>query len=172
MPVAVFLDRDGVLNEVLIRNNLPCSPRTLEEFRLYPGTENHLARLKKEGYLLIVITNQPELARGLLDPKELTKMHQHLLKNLPIDEIFVCPHDNADGCACRKPKPGMLLKAAEKWGVDLKRSFFIGDTVKDLEAGRAAGCSTILLTRFYNEELKPDFRFSDIGAAATHISTK
>lgn len=172
MPVAVFLDRDGVLNEVLVRDNLPCSPRSLEEFHLYPGTESELARLKKAGYLLIVITNQPELTRGLLDPKELTKMHQKLLKDFPIDEIFVCPHDNADCCACRKPKPGMLLKAAEKWEIDLKQSFFVGDTVKDLEAGRAVGCTTILLNRFYNEGLKPDFRFPDIGTAVTHILTK
>lgn len=171
MQRAIFLDRDGVINKVIFRksNNKPESPRSFEEFELFEGTEDFLKRLKEEGFLTIIVTNQPDIARGLTSQKTLNKMHNFIKDNLSIDDIFVCPHDDDSSCQCRKPKPGMLLQAAKKWDIDLKNSFFIGDTWRDVETGENVGCTTILIDYPYNGKIKSDFRVADLKCAGKII---
>ena len=169
MKAAIFFDRDGVLNKPLVDGPPPQFPRRFEDFHLYEGLAADLQRLKNAGYLLIVITNQPELARGLLNPTELQKMHDYLLTELPLDDLCMCPHDDHHLCSCRKPKPGMLLEAAKKWNLDLKKSVMIGDTWKDMEAGKGAGCTTCLLERIYNQRVEADIKAATMSAAIDKI---
>lgn len=147
---AVFLDRDGVLVEALVRDNRAYAALTLDEFRLCPDAGPQVARLKAAGLLPIVFTNQPEVARGALALATLDGMHQRLRAGVGVADIFVCPHDDTADCACRKPRPGMLHAAAAKWGLDLRACHVIGDRWRDIEAGRRAGCHTVLLNRSYS----------------------
>ncbi len=165
---AIFLDRDGVINAVIMRDGKVSSPCLLSEFVLEPGVEEALSELRRSGLLLFVVTNQPDIRRGLLSPQSLDAIHARLRALLPVDDIAFCPHDNVDECDCRKPKPGMLLDLAKRWHVDLSRSFMIGDQDRDIECGRRAGCITILLGKSYNSglEAKADYLVSDITAAA------
>ena len=165
---AVFLDRDGVLNRVEWKNGICQSPRSLDDFQLLPGVAEAGSRLKAAGFLLIVATNQPEIARGTLAPDTLAVMHHRLREWLPLDDIRVCSHDDGDGCACRKPAPGLLLDAARDWQIDLGRSFMIGDREKDLIAGRRAGCRVILVGE-QTVPSKPDFSAPDLLMAADWI---
>jgi D-glycero-D-manno-heptose 1,7-bisphosphate phosphatase len=168
---AVFLDRDGVLNRILIEDGLPVGPHTLADFTLIEGVADHVRRLKAAGYKVLVVTNQPEIARGRLAPDALEAMHRRLRAEVPVDGIHVCPHDDKDHCACRKPKPGLLLSAAREHGIDLTRSFMVGDRWRDVEAGKAAGCRTFLVDYGYREELKtpPDRVVADLGEAVRVI---
>jgi D-glycero-D-manno-heptose 1,7-bisphosphate phosphatase len=168
---AVFLDRDGVLNRVLIRDGMPFGPMTLAEFVLVDSAAADVRRLKAAGYAVIVATNQPELARGRLDAAALEAMHTKLRAEVPVDAIYVCPHDDTARCACRKPKPGLLLSAAREHGIDLSRSFMVGDRWRDVEAGKAAGCRTVLVEMGYREELKtpPDLVATSLGEAVRKI---
>ncbi len=142
---AVFLDRDGVINREILRDGVPSSPRALDEFEVVPGVDEALDAFRAAGFVLIVVTNQPDLARGRMPRGVLDAMHRQLLARLPIDEVQVCPHDDADRCHCRKPRPGMLCDAAARWGIDLSRSIMVGDRWRDISAGRAAGCRTFLI---------------------------
>jgi D-glycero-D-manno-heptose 1,7-bisphosphate phosphatase len=152
---AVFLDRDGVLNEAVVRDGKPYPPRTVEEFRFVESAAAELGKLKAAGFLLIVVTNQPDVARGTMSRETVEAFDAALRARLPVDDIFTCFHDDADGCDCRKPKPGLLLKAAEKYGIDLGSSYMIGDRWRDVDAGAAAGCKAILIDCGY-EERGPD----------------
>ena len=166
---AIFLDRDGVINKILFNNGKPFSPRKLDEFELLPKVEEALISFKEMGFLNIIVTNQPDIARGLMKIEELDSMHALIRKSLPIDDIYVCPHDDSDNCSCRKPKPGMLLDAAKKWDIDLSRSFIIGDTWKDIEAGKAAGCKTILIDALYNKGVSCDYKVRSLKEAETIV---
>lgn len=167
--LAVFLDRDGVLNESLLRDNLAFAPLNLEEFKIYDCASAQIQRLKEAGYLCILFTNQPDYARGLLSKETLNEMHRLLRKVVPLDDIYVCPHDDADACECRKPKPGMLLEAAKKWKIDLTRSYTIGDRWRDIDAGRAAQCRTILIQRSYSRCDTADINVSNLIEAVGKI---
>jgi D-glycero-D-manno-heptose 1,7-bisphosphate phosphatase len=171
MKKAVFLDRDGVLNEALVRDGRPYSPRTLEEFVIVAGASDELGLLRRHGYRLVVVTNQPDIARGKMAREELEDMHRYLLQRLPIDAIEVCEHDDADRCACRKPLPGLLTHAAQRDGIALAKSFMIGDRWRDIEAGRSAGCRTVLIGDGYREGLKsqPDIAVGNLGDAVRRI---
>lgn len=169
---AVFLDRDGVLAEVIDRGGRPGGARSFDEFKLIPGSREAIARLKKAGFLAIVVTNQPDIARGLLSRQDLERMNDLLRRELKVDDILTCPHDNVDDCSCRKPRPGLLLQAAEKWGIDLARSVIVGDRESDVKAGRAAGCVTVLIDAPYNRGVKADHHAADLPAAATIIIGK
>ena len=170
---AVFLDRDGVLNEALVRDGKPYAPSRLEEFKIYPESPEALARLKSAGFLLIVVTNQPDVARGAVPRAAIEAIHQRLRAALPmLDDVFVCWHDGPDHCACRKPKPGMLLEAAKKYGIDLAASFLVGDRWRDIDAGANAGIRTILIDRKWQErgpDHAPDVRVSGIARATDVI---
>ena len=170
---AIFLDRDGVLDKVIMREGKPSSPRKFEEFKLLAGAKECLDEFKKMGFLNIIVTNQPDIKRGLLKIEDLEKMHRLVREKLPVDDIMVCPHDDRDHCSCRKPKPGLIKQAVRKWSVDLKKSYVIGDSWKDMGAGRAAGCSTILIKRKYNEDLKDyDFKVNSLKEAVKIIKNK
>jgi D-glycero-D-manno-heptose 1,7-bisphosphate phosphatase len=147
----VFLDRDGVLNAALVTAGLPGSPREREELELLPGVQDACAQLSDAGLVLIVVTNQPDIARGLVDPLVVEDLNKQLLRSLALHDVIVCPHDDGDACACRKPKPGMLLEGASRWDIDLSRSVMVGDRWRDIEAGRAAGTRTVFVDRGYDE---------------------
>ncbi len=147
---AVFLDRDGVLNRVVWRDGKAASPRAVDELEIEADASAALAMLKDAGYLLLVVTNQPDVRRGLMAIETLDAIHGRLAQALPLDDIAACMHDNADACACRKPKPGLVLGLAERHGVDLSRSWLVGDQDRDIQCGQAAGCHTVLLDRPYN----------------------
>ena len=141
---AVFLDRDGILNEVVLRDGRPHPPASPAEVVVPLGVPQACDDLRSLGFLLVVVTNQPDVARGTLDPATLDEIHTRLRQEIAVDAIWVCPHDDDDHCACRKPAPGLLLDAAAAHHIDLSLSFMVGDRWRDIEAGRAAGCQTIL----------------------------
>jgi D-glycero-D-manno-heptose 1,7-bisphosphate phosphatase len=162
---AVFLDRDGVLVETLVRDDRAFAPLTLAEFRLTAGAGPQVARLREAGLLPIVVTNQPDVGRGRLAPATLAAMHAELRRAVPVEAILVCPHEQSAGCDCRKPRPGMLRAAADRWGIDLRRSFLVGDRWQDVEAGRAVGCYTVLIERPYSGTTAADARARDLDGA-------
>jgi len=149
---AIFLDRDGVINAGVMRAGKPYPPDCFEEFNLLPGVASAMNALHEAGFKLIVVTNQPDVRTGKQRQDVVEKMHRALLDELPIDDIGVCYHINEDQCSCRKPKPGMLFAAAEKWNIDLSISFMVGDRWRDVEAGRAAGCRTVFIDYKYAEK--------------------
>jgi len=152
---AVFLDRDGILVIPEMRDGRSYAPRNLAGFRLYPEAKAALTRLKEVGYLLVVVTNQPDVGKGLISQSTLDQMHDRIRNELCVDRIEVCSHTQSDECSCRKPKPGMLFNAARDCRIDLKNSFMVGDRASDVEAGIAAGCETIFVDLNYDSELKP-----------------
>jgi len=168
---AVFLDRDGVLNQPVVRNGKARSPRSLEDFVISPGTDDALRALREAGFLLIVATNQPEVARGLQQQSVVERMHDVLRTALPLDDILVCYHDEGQSCSCRKPAPGLMVEAAAKWGIELEESYMIGDRWKDIEAGHRAGCKSILLVRSYDQgdPDRADFCAQSVSEAAAWI---
>jgi D-glycero-D-manno-heptose 1,7-bisphosphate phosphatase len=172
--VAVFLDRDGVLNRAFVRNGRPHPPATLDEFEILPRVPEACAALRQAGFVLLVVTNQPDIARGVQDGAVIAQFHEVLLRNLPIDRIYVCPHDDAGGCDCRKPGPGMLLKAAHDFKLNLGGSVMVGDRWRDTEAGRRAGCRTVFVDRGYSEPAPkdPDAVVSDLAEAAAWITSR
>jgi D-glycero-D-manno-heptose 1,7-bisphosphate phosphatase len=149
---AVFLDRDGVLNEAVARPGAPFgNPRSLDELRIARGAPAALRRLTAAGFILLGVTNQPEVPRGTTTRESVEAINARLLADLPLTAFFVCWHDDADACACRKPKPGLILDAARAYDVHLTESFMVGDRWKDVEAGRAAGCRTVLVDQGWAE---------------------
>ncbi len=151
MTRAVFLDRDGVLNKAYVREGKPYSPDTIEEMIIAPDAAAALSRLRRHGFRLIVATNQPDIARGRLTRAHVEAMNGYLRSKLPLDGIEMCTHDDVDRCDCRKPKPGLLLHAAERDGIALAQSFMVGDRYRDIEAGHSAGCRTVLIGDGYGE---------------------
>jgi D-glycero-D-manno-heptose 1,7-bisphosphate phosphatase len=142
---ALFLDRDGVLNANLVRDGKAYAPRSFAEFQLLPGVEAAVRRAKEAGFLIIVTTNQPDVPSGITPRAEVDAMHAHLRQRMPIDDIEICFHVDGDNCACRKPKPGLLLQAAVRHGIDLNASYMVGDRWRDVLAGQAAGCFAIFV---------------------------
>jgi D-glycero-D-manno-heptose 1,7-bisphosphate phosphatase len=167
---AVFLDRDGTLNHLVPRlDGTLASPRSLAEFKLINGIARQVERIHKAGFMAILATNQPDVARGFLDARVLESMHEELMKQAPLDGIMVCPHDDPDDCTCRKPRPGLLIQAAERWGIDLAQSFMVGDSWKDMEAARAAGVKDILINAPYNQEVTCSLRTDSLESACNYI---
>jgi D-glycero-D-manno-heptose 1,7-bisphosphate phosphatase len=148
---AVFLDRDGVLNEPLVVAGRPHPPISVDDLRVKPGVVAACESMRAAGLLLIVVTNQPDIARGTQDLETLDAIHHELRRQVPVDDLLVCPHDDRDECGCRKPAAGLLLEGARRWGVDLRRSVMVGDRWRDIEAGQAAGCDTVLVDGGYAE---------------------
>ena len=168
---AVFLDRDGVLNEAVVRQGKPYPPATLAEVVVPTDVPAALQRLRDKGYRLMVVTNQPDVARGSQSREVVQAINNFLVERLGLDGVETCEHDDVDQCDCRKPKPGMLLRAAERDGIALSRSFMVGDRWRDIEAGRRAGCRTILIGGGYGEEMKakPDSAVASLGGAVDWI---
>lgn len=169
MARAVFLDRDGVVNQVVFRGGKPASPRSLEELHLIPGIEEAAAELAAAGYRLFIVTNQPDVARAKMSAEALDAIHAVIAERVKVDEIVACTHDDHHQCRCRKPLPGMLVDLAARWDIDLRASWIVGDSKKDTEAGRAAGVRTVLLPRDYNQGTPADFEVPGPREAARLI---
>lgn len=148
----IFLDRDGVVNEVVMRGNVISSPRTRQEFIVRPDFLR-FAKLVDRNTRFFLVTNQPDISRNLLTWSDLDYMHRQVSSILSFDEIFVCPHDDFDNCLCRKPRPGMIIEALGKYNLDPSDCIMIGDSFKDIKAADAAGISSILLATNYNQTL-------------------
>ncbi len=170
---AVFLDRDGVINRAIERDGKPFAPTSCDEFEIYPEVFGACAKLKAAGFLLIVATNQPDVGRGTMKQELVESIHAEMCRALPVDRVEVC-YDSGYGAVeseFRKPKPGMLLRAARELGLDLAQSWMVGDRWRDIDCGRAAGCKTVFIDRGYAEELrqKPDFSAGNLAGAADII---
>jgi len=168
---AVFLDRDGVINRTFLREGTWSPPSSVAELEILPGVSAALNALRAKGYVLVVVTNQPDVARGTLSQHVVEALHERLRSELPLDAIFACFHDSDDRCDCRKPKPGLLLQAARALGIDLSRSFMVGDRWSDVEAGKRAGCRTLFVGTHHAEPTLTscDFRVGSLTEAADII---
>jgi D-glycero-D-manno-heptose 1,7-bisphosphate phosphatase len=169
---AVFLDRDGVINRALVRDGKPYPPSSADELEILAGVREALQRLKAAGYALIVVTNQPDIARGSTSMAAVERINARLRALLPLDEIRMCPHDDADGCVCRKPQPGLLLQQPAH---DMPASVMVGDRWRDIEAGYAAGCgATILIDYGYTEPTRtaPTVRVQSLAEAVDWLITR
>ena len=168
---AVFLDRDGVLNAVELRDGRPHPPAGPQALRVLPGVPEACEVLANAGLRLIVITNQPDIARGTQTESGVCAINERLRDRIRVDEVVVCPHDDGDGCECRKPLPGMILEAAKRWDVDLPASVTVGDRWRDVEAGRRAGTRTVFIDHHYDEPAPeaPDLIVSDLQESITWI---
>jgi D-glycero-D-manno-heptose 1,7-bisphosphate phosphatase len=168
---AVFLDRDGVLNRAVVRAGRPYPPASVAEVEILPGVVEALGGLKEAGFVLIVVSNQPDVARGTTPRVTVEAINAHLADRLPIDRFIMCYHDSSDGCDCRKPSPGMLFAGAREFDVDLSSSYMVGDRWRDVEAGITAGCKTIFIDYGYDEKHPQsfDFRVSSMREAAITI---
>jgi D-glycero-D-manno-heptose 1,7-bisphosphate phosphatase len=175
---AVFLDRDGVLNRAVVRNGMPYPPSSLNDFELYDDVVDGCARLKAANFLLIVITNQPDVGRGTQNRHIVEALHSKLQSALPLlDRIEVCYHAGArygEPCDCRKPRTGLILRAAAELNIDLNESYVIGDRWRDIDCARAAGCHAIFIERGYSETLhhQPDFTVNNFGDAVNAVLRK
>jgi D-glycero-D-manno-heptose 1,7-bisphosphate phosphatase len=168
---AVFLDRDGVLNRAPVQDGHPGSPFSVDEVEILPGVLEACEKLRRHGFLLIVVTNQPNVARGIQKREAIEAIHGFLRDRIPLDDIRICFHDDGDNCECRKPKPGLVLAGAMDWRIELRQSFVVGDRWRDIEAGRRAGCKTVFINHRYAEEppSEADFETNSLDAAADWI---
>ena len=169
---AVFLDRDGVLNRAEVRGGRPHPPASLEALELLPGVPEACRALKARGFLLVVVTNQPDVARGTQRREVVDAIHARLRAELPLDDVRACFHDDADGCACRKPAPGLLLQAARDHRLALEACYLVGDRWRDVEAGQAAGCRTIFIDHGWAERrpAAPSATVASLAEAAAWIA--
>ena len=168
---AVFLDRDGVLNTVLLKDGKPYPPESLESLSILPGVLEAIGILKRLQYEIIVVTNQPDVTRGYTSRETVDSIHEYLGITLGVEHFYVCLHDDIDACSCRKPLPGMILEAADLMGINLTRSFMVGDRWRDIEAGQAAGCTCYFIDNSYLEK-QPKGSFTSVVSlldAARHI---
>lgn len=169
MKQCVFLERDGILSQPCVEGRHQVSPLTQEEFKVRREVSPLLNELKAAGFLLVVTTNQPGLSRGSLSRRELDRMHQSLSSAFPVDDILLCPHEEMDRCSCRKPRAGLLVEAAHKWGIDLSRSFVISDKWQDAEAARRAGATSLMLDSPWLGDGHHDFVLPDLSALVEKV---
>jgi transaldolase len=172
MRQAVFLDRDGVLNDAVLRNGKPFPPEHPDDVVIAAGAVDALRALRDAGFALVCVTNQPDVARGTVAAATVDAINERLLRELPLDDIIVCPHDDDDLCSCRKPKPGLILEGARRHGINAARSYLVGDRWRDIEAGVAAQCRTVLIDRSYAERataMPADATVSSLAEAAIWI---
>ena len=170
MKAAVFLERDGVINEAQLVNGHQKTPLHMDEFRIRPDVRPGLNRLKEAGFLVIITTNQPGLANGRLCRSELDLMHTMLYRALPIDDILMCPHAEGDNCHCHKPESGLFTEAAFKWHLDMDLSFVISDKGEDAQAAHSAGCTSVLIQSPLNGGGHHDFVVQDLRRAVDKIT--
>jgi len=160
-----------VINKALVRNNKPYPPSCVGELEILPGVKDALIELQKSGYKLIVVTNQPDVARGKTLIADVVAINDFIMSKLPIDDIRVCFHDESDMCSCRKPRPGLIVSAARDHKIDLSRSYMVGDRWRDIAAGNIAGCKTFFIDYCYSEinnEI-PDFTVTSLEQAKNII---
>lgn len=152
---AIFLDRDGVINEAIVKDRKPFPPGSKSEVKVLSGVMEALDIFRKKNYLCVVISNQPDVSRGTISKNVVNEINQTLREQLGLQYFYVCCHDDADQCECRKPKPGLLRMASEELGIDLRKSYMVGDRWRDIEAGQKAKCHCIFLDYNYDER-RPD----------------
>jgi D-glycero-D-manno-heptose 1,7-bisphosphate phosphatase len=171
MVRAVFLDRDGVLSRAVVRDGKPYPPASVEELEILPGVTEACSQLERAGLRLVMVTNQPDISRGTQTRETVDAINRAVQRRLALDDVRVCPHDDKDGCACRKPAPGLLLDAAQDSGIDLKASVMVGDRWRDIECGKRAGCKTVFIDRGYDERRpdSPDLTVSSLPEAVSWI---
>lgn len=171
MRRAVFLDRDGVLNRTDVRDGKPFAPTRLEDFKLMPDALSATRALSQAGLALVVVTNQPDVGNGFVAREVVETMNKRLRDALPVDAVKTCFHSQKDGCACRKPSPGMIDEACREYGIDAARSFMVGDRWSDVACGRTRGCYTVFIDRGYAEPVGdvPDATVASLAEAADHI---
>jgi D-glycero-D-manno-heptose 1,7-bisphosphate phosphatase len=173
MPLkrAVFVDRDGVLNKAVEREGKPYPPASLAQLELAEDVLDACTVLRQAGFFLGCVTNQPDIARGKTRAEDVEAINDHVRVTLGLDALVMCPHDNADNCQCRKPKPGMILTLAGLYDIDLSKSIMVGDRLGDIEAGRAAGCRTVFIDHHWDEKRpeRMDVVFSSLSAAVPWI---
>ena len=176
MRRAVFLDRDGVINERMPEGRyVTC----WEEFKLLPGAAEAIRKLNDLGFLVVIVTNQRGIAKGLYTEEDLEEIHERMKREIErisggrIDAIYYCPHERDENCPCRKPKPGMVLRAAEEMGIDLASSYLIGDSPTDIECGRAAGVGfNILISGEGDESCGADLVAKSLAEAVRFIEAR
>ena len=168
---AVFLDRDGVLNDSIVVDGKPFPPRRLSELVIPEAAVRGCELLRAAGFTLVCVTNQPDVATGLLAQSDLDAINGAIVGRLQLDALRYCPHVDTDGCACRKPKPGLLVDAARSLDLDLSGSYMVGDRWRDIDAGRSAGCRSVFIDRGYAERRAcgMDFVCGDLADAAAWI---
>ena len=154
---ALFLDRDGVVNYTIVKNNKPFPPLSIEELEIIPEIKQSIQFAKNNYMKVFVITNQPDVSRGLVTKNVIENINLFIMSNLDIDEIFTCYHDNQDNCECRKPKPGAFIALSQKYNINLSKSIMVGDRAKDIEAAKNANCPSIFINYGYNEQ-KPTYQ--------------
>ena len=161
MRRAVFVDRDGVLNAAVVRNGRPYPPREAKELSFLPGVRERLVELRGLGFLVVCVTNQPDVARGTVTQATVEEINARVRDEMQLDDLLVCWHDDREECNCRKPRPGLLFEAARRMGIDLRSSYMIGDRWKDIACGVAAGCTTVFVDYCYAEPYQ--------GPAPAHV---
>ena len=171
MIKAVFLDRDGVINKPMIINGKSYAPRSIKDFKIFPKVKSDVKKLKNKGFKVFVITNQPDIGNKLIKKKTVKAMHKILKKKVPVDKIYFCPHTRSDKCKCRKPKPGMIIKASKESNIHLKESYLVGDRKTDIDAGLKVGCKTIFVKNNYYEKkpVKQEKTVKSLHAAVKYI---
>ena len=171
---AVFLDRDGVINQAIVKEGKPYPPEKANQSNVLPGVREALIKLRKMGFLNLVVTNQPDVARGKTRKETVESIHAKLASELALDGFYTCWHDDKDNCNCRKPKAGLLEQAAQEHNLDLLGSYMVGDRWRDMDAGKAAGCRTVFLDYGYSEKRPdhPDFLCRSLLEAATWIENR
>ena len=161
---AVFWDRDGIINQIEVKEGKSLSPRKFSDFKVFSFIKDLLIEVKSLGFINIIFTNQPDISRLLMDPKELQLMHDFLENNYQIAKIYCCPHSNEDNCKCRKPLPGMLISAIKDFCLNREKCYVIGDRINDVIAGDLANIKNLYLLEksySYNGSVKkelPDFK--------------
>jgi D-glycero-D-manno-heptose 1,7-bisphosphate phosphatase len=175
----VFLDRDGVVNDVVWRDGTPVAPLSSAALVIAPDVRHQIGRLHRTGWETVVVTNQPDVARGALSPSVLAAINTAMTEQTGIRHVYACIHDGAENCPCRKPRPGMLLDAARDLDLDLTASWLVGDRWVDIAAGNAAGVRSILMERDYSwastssgappADLEPARRVTSLAAAVDAI---
>jgi len=151
MKAAAFLDRDGVLNSSIILEGVPCPPRSISEVEILPGVRSAVELLIHNDYLPIVITNQPDISRGSQSISEINKINEYIGTEVGLSSFYICPHDDEDRCLCRKPMPGLIMLAKKELGIDLSKSFLVGDRWRDIQAGQAVNLPTFFIDYSYPE---------------------
>lgn len=164
---AIFLDRDGVLNKPLIKNRKSFAPRLFSEFKLYPNIAKDCSELKKKGYLLIVVTNQPDVDKGLLKISELKKMNSFLKKKIDYDKMYIS-YSSSNKSFYKKPNPGMLKKAQKKFNLNISNCYLIGDRWRDIEAAENINCKAVFIDRNYKEK-KPTYQIISVKSFSSAV---
>ena len=152
MKSAVFLDRDGVVNLAYTRSGKPYPPKDLSQLVILPDVEESVKKLIKYGFVIVVVTNQPDISNGNSNYDIVNELHKEISSLTGIENFYVCPHIDSDNCKCRKPKPGLLLKAAKDLNLDVKKSYMVGDRWRDVGAGQSAGCKNFFIDYNYSEK--------------------